>query len=479
MTKPNDFALIIGVHAYRAYDATGGSDVAGALNDAAAWARHCLSMGFSPERIRVLTTPVLSAEDLGPLGASIYRGEATHEGIVDGLGWLMKALGGEALGSGLMTFSGHADASDGRLLLCPSDTTSSLDNVIDMAALRETLGGGEAAKNLTALIDGCHAQVGLSRGQSLRAALQAKAAGVSVPEKAGVTERVISASRRDQTSSSSHFGGGRMGAFTWAMIAALSQWKVVRENGVCRSTVSYGELLSRARALLSALSFDQEPVLSGPPGVAELAFLHPGQNAAAGETSPSPNGRRPHRQLDAGTKGYRIYRFDWKDTHGTTGTLAQVLVPNTTNGDWLAGLEYWFVTPSVAANLNSALQNQAIQGTAVKVTLATDAEWGASTPSIPSGTRQEITQAAADWSSLGKYAKNVFANGNGLGLLFHFASTGGDVVISQIDWLNPNEDDWGFNDESTVNTTITLDGMSTSTSTFAYQYECGFSVLSS
>ena len=121
MTKPNDYALILGIHAYRTYDPSGRSDVAGALNDARAWVRQCLSMGFSPERIRVLTTPVLAASELGPLGESIHRGEATHDGIVDGITWLITELGGEALAAGVMTFSGHGEASGGDPLLSCAD----------------------------------------------------------------------------------------------------------------------------------------------------------------------------------------------------------------------------------------------------------------------------------------------------------------------------------------------------------------------
>ncbi|MDI1446196.1 caspase family protein [Polyangium sp. 6x1] len=367
MTKANDYALIIGVHDYSTADPSGRSDVAGALSDARTWVRQCLALGFSPDRIRVLTSPKLAPEDFGPAGASLGLGEANREGMLAGIRWLLAEIAGEAPAAGLLTFSGHGEASGGHLLLCPSDVTASLDGVIDVAELRRALGGGEAAKNLTALIDGCHGQVGLDRQQSLRAQLEAKAKASPVPERRGVEERIVSACPRDQESQSSHFGGERMGAFTWAMTATLGQWRVRRENGVVRSTVSYGELLSRTRALLAALSFEQEPVLSGPPGVAALPFLHPGDEVHPGETSAAPDGRRPGRQLDGGQLDagqYQIYQVVYDGGRGVFEVLAQVYVTAASSmGDepptigkvpMQPGMEYWVFPSDVISNLQQS-----------------------------------------------------------------------------------------------------------------------------
>ncbi|MDI1476503.1 caspase family protein [Polyangium sp. y55x31] len=369
MTKPNDYALIIGVHDYSAADPSGRSDVAGALSDARAWVRQCLAMGFSPDRIHVLTSPKLSPEDFGPVGASLALGEASREGMLAGIRWLLSEIAGEVPAAGLLTFSGHGEASGGHLLLCPSDVTASLDGVIDVAELRQTLGRGKAATNLTALIDGCHGQVGLDRAQSLRGKLRARAEASPVPEGAGVAERVISACRRDQESQSSHFGGERMGAFTWAMTSALGQWRIRRENGVNRSTVSHGELLSRARALLAALSFEQEPVLSGPPGVAALPFLHPGDEVHPGETSEAPDGRRPGRQLDGGQINvgqYLPYQVVCDHGQGQFEVLAQIYVtaasgmgdnPPTIGKVFMqSGMEYWVFPDDVISKLKQSYE---------------------------------------------------------------------------------------------------------------------------
>ena len=69
MPAPNDYALIIGVEEYRAYDLSmdlpaGTSDVAGALDDARTFFRQCIAMGLAPERIRVLTSPRLTPEEM-------------------------------------------------------------------------------------------------------------------------------------------------------------------------------------------------------------------------------------------------------------------------------------------------------------------------------------------------------------------------------------------------------------------------------
>src|SRR5262245_48888351 len=116
----NDYALIIGVESYRAYDPSGDNDVPGALNDARSMVHQCLSMGFSPERIRVLTSPVLSAAAVGPQAEGIQFGEATRDNLAAGLTWLYGAIATPEPCAGLTTFSGHGLMSNG-LVLCPSD----------------------------------------------------------------------------------------------------------------------------------------------------------------------------------------------------------------------------------------------------------------------------------------------------------------------------------------------------------------------
>jgi hypothetical protein len=164
-----NYALIVGVHDYRTYDPSGGANVPGARNDARAWYRACLSMGFSAENIRVLTSPMLSPAELGPEGAKAMLGDATRASIVEGLTWLSEKIGGDTPASGLITFTGHGSEGEaGMPLLCPSDTTASLEEVIDVAALREK-SSAKVKDNVTMMLDCCHAQAGASAVESIRA----------------------------------------------------------------------------------------------------------------------------------------------------------------------------------------------------------------------------------------------------------------------------------------------------------------------
>jgi hypothetical protein len=66
-------AVLIGVNDYSAYDTSmnlspGTSDLPGSQNDAAVFWRVCLKMGFSPERIRILTSPRINPARRGHRG---------------------------------------------------------------------------------------------------------------------------------------------------------------------------------------------------------------------------------------------------------------------------------------------------------------------------------------------------------------------------------------------------------------------------
>lgn len=292
----NNYALIIGVQEYRAFDPGGGSDVAGALNDARAMVHECLAMGFSSERIRVLTSPVLSASDVAAVGAGagIAFAEATRANIEEGLRWLYRSLSCEEPAAGLASFSGHGLMSPG-LALAPADFDGSQESLVLVADVRRGFGDGKAARALTVLLDCCHAQGNAEGTKSIAARLAALAKGLPG---GAIPERVLAACETGQVSVASRFGGQMQGAFTWAATSVLGQWKTKVEERVARVDVSYGELRERIGALLGALSFEQAPVLAGPVGVAKLPFLYPGRRGALGETTEDPNAERPDRQLE-------------------------------------------------------------------------------------------------------------------------------------------------------------------------------------
>lgn len=319
--KANNYALVIGVSEYGAFDESvgnkpGTSDVPGARNDARAWFHQCLELGFSADRIRVLTAPELSADELGPGAVADNLALATHDNIVAGMNWLAEMTDGDTASAGLMTYSGHGTGHDEQslaLLLCPCDTVAApegeaedggLDNVVNTSEVRQALGNGRVAQRLTVVLDCCSAQVGVARATSIRGRLDRCALGEGAG--AGPVERVLSACAWDQVSESSQFCGLEMGAFTWAMTSTLSQWNATVEDGVVRLDASNGQLIKRSRALLEALDFGQRPVLSGPRGASTLPFLEPadesGDNPVGNvkETTRSPDRERSKRQLDSG-----------------------------------------------------------------------------------------------------------------------------------------------------------------------------------
>ncbi len=357
----NDYALIIGVESYRAFDPGGDSDVPGALNDARALVHECLAMGFSPERIRVLSSPVLSAAAVGTRAEGIRFGEATRDAIAAGLTWIHGELSRPEPSAGLCSFSGHGLMSPG-LVLCPADFDGSAGSLVPIAQARDGLGDGKAAHELTVLLDCCHAQAHADSTHDVPARLAALAPGLGGGG-GEIPERLLAACRTDQTSVSSRFGGVMQGAFTWAATAAMGQWKATKEDGVARLDLSYGELRDRTQALLSALSFEQETVLSGPPGVARLPFLHPGRRGAAGEATDSPDAPRPRRQLTPpGWLGSQA-------TLGTTATRATGSSPSfgtlcITDDTPIAigghpsrnGTEYWYLDATMVAQLADIVQ---------------------------------------------------------------------------------------------------------------------------
>ncbi|MBK9258686.1 MAG: caspase family protein [Polyangiaceae bacterium] len=373
-----NYALIIGVHEYRDYDPSGNADIPGARNDARAWVRSCLSIGFSPRSIRVLASPPLSAAELGPGAEGVQFGAADRDSIIDGLTWLSEQIGGDAAATGLMTFSGHGDAgNDGCPLLCPANLTNSLEEVIDVAAIRAKA-AGKVKGNLTAMLDCCHAQVEPS--STIRGKLRATKAIATGSDRGRV--RVVAACMQDQESVSACFAGDQMGAFTWAVTSTLGQWKSIVDNGVAYLDVSHGNLLMRVRVLLGALSFEQIPVMSGPQDMKRQAFLYPGSLDGHGDAEIQPTETRSPRQLDTGT--YQMNIEDGRQFAYIVATGANPPERMRTN------TEYWYTNDEVVPKLKDA-DNGSI--TMIKLSDTPTMEW------LPNWSRMDTrdTTQVIDW----------------------------------------------------------------------------------
>ncbi|MFO0755038.1 MAG: caspase family protein [Byssovorax sp.] len=425
----NNYALIIGVEDYSAYDksvdqASGTSDLPGARNDARAMFQQCVAMGLSPERIRVLTSPPLAAADLGQGADRATLGEATQAAIVDGISWIARVVDCEGKASGLVSFSGHG-VQDHGLALCPADTTSSLDEVIRVAEVFRRIGARAASENLTWVLDCCHAEVGRVIGMPLRARLQTLVAN----DAAGpADERVLAACERDQVSIYSLFSGVRMGAFTWALTSAMSQWRTaVAQDCVAHLTVSHGELLKRTRALLASLSYPQEPVFTGPPCLDQLALLQAGVEVHEGWTTSEPNQVRSKAQLQPDTYELSYYNGS------STVVLAYVSVTTTT--------ETWTVSQTAAASLSTAqsmtLKTVSRVGTVTSPITETDAtqvNWGSplTNPRYPTAGTTFSSPSYRWQSSSGFYYTSA------LSINVQTATTRSGAAISSLTFFNPD-----------------------------------------
>lgn len=274
----NNYALIIGIEDYGAYDYDAGnpegtSDLSWAVSDAVIYVHQCLALGMLPERICVLTSPTLGSAALGPATDAVRRGPANRAGLLDGLSWLSDALSDEAPASGLLIFSGHGEWIHG-LELCPSDTTGELDEVICLERVRHAL-GTRSLDDLHVLFDAYHMHIGCTRAQCLRDRLARRASaceGVDVTES---HEHILASCQPEQSAAAARQGDRVMSAFTWAMTTVLSQCHVVEDGDVLRLDESYAELARRAGTLLRAGSFQQIPVLAGATETAALPFLQP------------------------------------------------------------------------------------------------------------------------------------------------------------------------------------------------------------
>lgn len=274
----NNYALIIGIGDYGAFDYDAGnpegtSDLCWAVNDAVAYVHQCLALGMLPERICVLTSPTLGAAALGPNTDAVCRGPANRAGMLDGLAWLSDALSEQEPASGLLIFSGHGEWVHG-LELCPSDTTGDLDEMICVERVRRDL-GTRSLDDLHVLFDAYHTHAGCTHAQCLRDRLARHA---SAGEGAGMTdshEHILASCQRAQSAVAAPQGGKMLSAFTWAMTSVLSQCHVVEDGSVLHLDESYAELARRAGTLLNGSAFQQIPVLAGPAETASLPFLQP------------------------------------------------------------------------------------------------------------------------------------------------------------------------------------------------------------
>lgn len=347
-------ALFVGVNDYRAFDESmghraGTSDLHGSLNDARAFWRVCRELGIPPENLLILTSPPLDPAELGAPASSV--GEATEAAIVAGVAWLAAQLGGEGRPPGLLTYSGHGDFVEGvGLVLCPSDVVgANLTHAIPFAKLQRLLADGRATANLTVVLDCCHSGGSAADPARRRLSLTGRPLPSGLARDAvRLSDRELCACKVGESSWQARFSGVFRGAFSWALSAVLEQWKPRIEGTSVELELSYGTLLLRTRQLLAALSFDEEPVLRGAPGVAAIPVFHRGPGGAGEATSAAPTAQRKGGQLDPDSN-HTLRTSASQSTWQVSATAAAASLP--TGQGYSNATEYWALDSAFIADI--------------------------------------------------------------------------------------------------------------------------------
>jgi Caspase domain len=351
MFTNDGYALLIGVDDYSTFDKSSGQpvgthDLYGSRNDVRTFWRLCRLVGIKPANIRVLASPPFAPGELE--GASPENvGPATEAEILAKTGWLAEKLAQTEKPTGILTYSGHGDWLGGQgLVLCPSDVTSGgagqpeLEHAVPFRALNERLAAH--SENLTVVLDTCHSGADARPGKVGKplTLTRRKLATGHAPELEELAGRVLAAARRNQVAYQSLFDGQYRGVFSWAISAAIEQWRATQQGaGNVLVDMSYAKLVETTERLMSALWFEQTPQLLGRAGIEKLAVLQHGVVAEPGETTRRPDRVAMPRQLDPGFLGYTVYALN----NSAGGLMGQVLVTNTANGAFAAQTEYWYM----------------------------------------------------------------------------------------------------------------------------------------
>ncbi|MFO0592395.1 MAG: caspase family protein [Polyangiaceae bacterium] len=321
-------------------------------------------------------------------------GEPTRQGMIEGLTWLTDRLQslvqlrwteeGEPRSRwghwpsfpGFLVYSGHGARRGDDLCLCPSDTVApGLEKAISFSEVRAILdrasdldsqdpellsalpmlkgllgpdgqlpGWKHPADNLTVVLDCCFA--GGAGGMDKAHQVPTITPGAILPRQGlsserSLGDRVLCASARGEVAYQAMLGGQWHGAFSWALTTALEQWQFVKPKNAAfrRTDVSHAELLYRSRALLSALSFPQHPVLLDGAGNRPV-FGHDSEELTGDEVAMEPTGERSGIQIDPlgdyEVTVFEVWISDWR--------IAEFVVPrvSSSDGQWEPTHEYWF-----------------------------------------------------------------------------------------------------------------------------------------
>ncbi len=373
-------AVLMGVDDYRIYDSSGANDLLGSRNDVRAWVGFCRQrLGIPPERILLLTSPLLTPELLGSVGIDIpkenFRG-GDGASIREGVRWLGQRIA-EGSEHPLLTWSGHgsldateADSAGVDVALCPSDIrkdkAGAVTGLLPFGEIQrildsEILPCGRTAENLTVVLDTCFTPP--PEGSFNPRYIAPPLPGLlSAPLDMRLTGRLLLAARKGQAAQEIPVGSGWQGAFSTALRSVSEQWKSVPDGAGTRLTLSHSNAMARSHWLLKGLGLAQDPWMTYPLLQGRLALFQKGSRPAS--TSRTPDRDRPDCQLDAGESGVRIYRF----TNGSTGAVLGQVTVTTANltgapSGYASNTEYWRFSKNALTSIKSSSRPASISTT--------------------------------------------------------------------------------------------------------------------
>lgn len=358
MSTPVRFAVIVGVDDYQAFDASlgkpaGTSDLRGSVNDAGLYLKLAQQLNVPAENTRVLVAP--AGGGARPDTFKGYPGDApTKANIEAAFEWLIASLEANPGTQAMLTYSGHGDADDGHLVLCPTDMTAGKDggltNGIELTGLGNTLDRVAKSNMITVFLDCCHAGDAAPGVRGLRP----NSRPTHPIRMASNGHPILAACRPTALSSEINFGDTHYGAFTWAVTQVLGRWQEARDSSgaVTSFGIAYGETPERTSMLMNAMAIEQSPVYEG------AAFQRGACVFTRADRHTEPPQPVAHRQLYPGDDGvYRIYYM--YDDNGTHIISILVTGPNYAGGNgYAANKEYWTLTSGAVSALKTSTKIQ-------------------------------------------------------------------------------------------------------------------------
>lgn len=353
MSTPVRFAVIVGIDDYHAFDASQGkprgtSDLRGSVNDAGLYLDLARTLGVPAEGTRVLVAPANSAGRPARF-KGVEGGAPTHDNIQAAVEWLIASLEANPGTQAMLTYSGHGDAEDAHLVLCPTDMTANKDHSLNNALHLAGLGGmldRVAEKNMiTVFLDCCHAGEAAPGVRGLRAASRPQIKTRQLSN----GHPVLAACRATALSSEINFGETHYGAFSWAVTQVLSRWQESTDSSGAEVGfgIAYGEVPERTSMLLNAMAIEQSPVYEGTAlQRGACVFTRADQHVEP----PQPDG---HRELFPGDTGiYRIYYLYDDNGNHIISILATGANYAGAEG-YAANMEYWELTTNAVSTLKT------------------------------------------------------------------------------------------------------------------------------